>query len=89
MTGMTQLRIDIAELPAAVRKALEEGREVLFEDHGAVVARVAGCEKPKGGDLNELVKALRDLPPLDEDYERDMAQIASWINRPAEPPAWE
>lgn len=89
MDLMTQLRIGIGDLPPELRKALAEGREVLVEDHGAVVARVAACEKPRGGDLNDLVKALRDLPPLDDDYERDMALIASWINRPAEPPAWE
>ncbi len=89
MDAMTVLRIDIGELPEELRKALGEGREVLVEDHGAVVARVAACASPRGGDLNALVKELRELPPLDDDYERDMALIASWVNRPAEPPAWE
>lgn len=93
MDPMTQLRIDIGELPAVLRQALEEGREVLVEDHGAVVARVERCERDarvvRGGDLRAFVEARKKSPRLGEDWERDMAQIAEWINQPAEPPAWE
>ena len=85
------LRIDIEHLAEEIDGALaciEAGDEVLLEREGTVVAALTPRREAKGG-LRALVEARRNLPPLDEDWERDMAIVAADINRKPEKTAWE
>lgn len=75
------------DLPDEVAAAMAAGDEVLVERDGKVVAVLAPRAERKG-DIHALVEALRALPPLDEDFERDLATAREWLNRPVEEPRW-
>lgn len=85
------LRIDIEHLAEEIDSALasmKAGAEVLLERKGKVVAALTPRIEAKGG-LRALVEERRNKPPLDEDWERDMAIVAADINRKPEKTAWE
>lgn len=78
------IRVELDRLPPDVVAALERGDSVEFESHGKVAA-IARPEAPgtKGG----LWLALAELPPMDEDFERDIAKIGEVVHEQGW--AWE
>ena len=93
---MTQLRIDIAALPPEIRRAIADGTEVLVESEGTVVARLeagsAGEARPsplRPGGLRAFIELRRNSPALDDDWERDLEEIARYTNQPVEVSSWE
>jgi antitoxin (DNA-binding transcriptional repressor) of toxin-antitoxin stability system len=87
---MVTLRIDIEHLAEEIDGALasmEAGDEVLLEREGKVVAALTPRAEAKGG-LRALAEARRGDPPLDDEFERDMAIARSWLNQMPEEPRW-
>jgi antitoxin (DNA-binding transcriptional repressor) of toxin-antitoxin stability system len=87
---MVTLRIDIEHLAEEIDDALasmEAGDEVLLERKGKVVAALTPRAEAKGG-LRALAKLRQGDPPLDEDFERDLATARSWLDRMPEEPRW-
>ena len=78
------LRVELEELPENVQKAIEAGEAVEIIRDGCTLATVP-AEGPKTA--TALWEALAKLPPLDDDYERDIADGLS-ILRP-QPYPWE
>lgn len=66
------------------------GERFIVERNGVVVATLAPPpehEKPPIT-LREFIESIRDLPPLDEDYEKDIREALS-ILLPPQPIEWE
>ncbi len=78
-----------AELEAGLRDALERvrgGERVVVERDGQAIAVIGPPPKP-GITWAELVDALRDVPPLDDDFAQDIADIRA-TQRPMRVPEW-
>ena len=89
---MSHVKIDISELPDAVRECLLRGETVDVEDDGRVVGQVELKTRPKPGepvDWEGYFAARRAAPPLDDEFEKDMEKVWAVTNRPVAPVEWE
>jgi antitoxin (DNA-binding transcriptional repressor) of toxin-antitoxin stability system len=72
-----------------VRECLERGEPVEIERDGQIVARVEPCAEPRFKTWKEYVEARKSDPPLDDEFERDLAIAREMLNTPVETEPWE
>ena len=81
---MTQLRIEVDELPPRVQQAIRElkpGDELVLEEDGVAVAELVPREE-QSGRFADLF-ALRDSsPPIDEDFQAAVDEAVAEDNAP-------
>lgn len=83
-------KLSVAELEAELEEVLErvrEGARIVVERDGRAIAMLVPPEPKPGITLRELAEALRDLPPLDDDFAKDLAEIRA-AQQPARIPEW-
>jgi len=87
---MTQVRLTVERFAKDVDGALAHlnpGDEVLLERDGKVVARVRA--EPHQVDWPAFFRALDEIPPLDDDFERHVLEAIAERNKPPEEIDWE
>lgn len=82
------LRIKLEDLGAEVRECLERGEAVEIERDGEVVGRLEP-KPPRRPTLVGIIKRLRTLPPVDEDFAADLAKIREEANKSPHIRPWE
>lgn len=84
------VRIRAEDLADEVREPLSRGEMVEIEHDGQVVARLEPCAPGRAGvDWKAYVEARKSDPPLDDEFERDMATARELLNEPVETAPWE
>ena len=85
-----ETKLSVAELEADLADALDRvrgGERVVVERDGQAIAVIVPPEPKPGITLAELVAALADLPPLDDDFAADIEAARAFL-KPAEIPEW-
>jgi len=82
--------LSVAELESDLADALERvrgGARVVVEQDGRAIAVIVPPAPKPGITWRELAEALRDIPPVDEDFAKDIAEIRA-AQQPVRVPEW-
>lgn len=82
--------LTVAELERNLKAALErvrDGARVVVERDGQAIAVIGPPEPTSGITWRELAEALRDVPPLDDEFAKDIAAIRA-AQQPVRIPEW-
>lgn len=84
-TAGMSLKVNARDLPSRVVEGLSRGETIEIERDGVTIARASPVTA--GAPQAKLWTALAELPPLDPDFERDIAELGRVV-RP-QPYPWE
>ncbi len=78
-------RLVLADLPEDVRAAIARGERINVYDNGHLAATVVpAAEEPDHGQANarDYRELMKDVPPLDSDFEKDIQETLTAVLRP-------
>ncbi|MBI4499237.1 MAG: type II toxin-antitoxin system Phd/YefM family antitoxin [Chloroflexi bacterium] len=85
-------KITVTDLAQSLADVLDRvknrGERFIIERDGEPVAMLAPVSPPKSITLGELFALLRTLPPLDDEFAKDVEEIRAMQSDIGEPPSW-